>query len=144
MVARARRTKAAQSDAADTEATSPAIEAQAATPAVEAAEVEPAKKAVSEEVVAATEEAAEAVEQGAKLAAAPITVAADAGNESAQKLVNASQSALGLWLHWWPEQLTDNIRTAQALAGCRSVAEAIEIQRAYIGTAIERWNRFAG
>ncbi len=143
MVARARRTKPAQVETAETEAAGPALKAQPAVPAVETAETEPAAK-VADEAAAAAEEAPEAVEKATVLAAASITVATGTGNESAQKVVAVTRSALGLWLHWWPEQLTDNIRTAQALASCRSVAEIVELQRTYMGSAIERWNRFAG
>ncbi len=78
-------------------------------------------------------------------AAASLSVSAEAAIDTARtqagEVAEATRSAFAFWLTWWPEQVSDNIRTAQALAGCRSLADAVEIQRTFVGSAIERWNR---
>jgi hypothetical protein len=142
MAARAKRAKPAPSEASETEAIPPTIEAQHSVPAAPVTEPGPAAE-VADRAVAAVEDEDEGQppEKTGVPATASIAVAADTSGEGAQELLDATRSVFGVWLHWWPEQLADNARTAQALAGCRSVADMVEIQRAYVGSAIERWNR---
>ena len=147
MVARAKRTKPAQSDEALIEAQTSTVEAPTAALAAGAEIAEEAADASTsavEDVAASAETVGETVPE----AKAAVSASAEAAIETAQgqagRLVEATRSAYGFWLTWWPEQISDNIRTTQALARCRSLAEVVEIQRSFVGSAIERWNRLAG
>lgn len=46
---------------------------------------------------------------------------------------------VALWASYWPEQIGENMRAVNRLAGCRSFGEAIEVQNTFARNSYERF-----